>query len=147
MRRRGLLISFAVYAVASLVHYAHNAELLKHYPNMPGWLTRAQIYCAWIAVTILGVVGYRLVRSRYFIAGLCVLGFYGILGLDAISHYALAPFSSHTHAMNGTIWAEFASAALFLTVLGYDTMRPHGFGRDDSPYAPGSLPRYGRRLK
>ena len=120
MRRRGLFISFAVYAAASFLHYAHNAELLQHYPNLPRWLTRAQIYCVWIAVTILGVVGYRLVRSRFLVAGLCVLGLYGILGFDGISHYARAPFSSHTPAMNATIWMEFASAALFLAVLGYD---------------------------
>ncbi len=120
MRRRGLLIAFAVYAVASLLHYAHNAELLEHYPNMPRWLTRAQIYSAWIALTIFGAVGYRLVRSRFLFAGLCVLGLYGILGFDGISHYALAPFASHTPGMNATIWMEFASAALFLTVLGCD---------------------------
>jgi hypothetical protein len=120
MRRRGLLISFAVYAAASFLHYAHNAELLQQYPDMPRWLTRAQIYYVWIALTMLGAVGYRLVRSRYLVAGLLVLGLYGILGLDAISHYALAPFSSHTPSMNATIWAEFASAALFLTVLGHN---------------------------
>jgi hypothetical protein len=118
VRYRGLLVAFVVYAVASFLHYAHNAELLQHYPNMPRWLTRAEIYYAWIGVTIIGVVGYRLVRSRYFIAGLFVLGLYGLLGFDGVSHYALAPFSSHTHAMNATIWVEFASAALFLTVLG-----------------------------
>ena len=75
MPRRGLLISFAVYAVASFLHYAHNAEWLQYYPNMPRGLTRARIYVVWIAVTIIGVVGYRLVRSRHLVAGLFVLGF------------------------------------------------------------------------
>jgi len=33
-----------LYAAASLVHFAHNAEYLADYPNLPSWLTRYQIY-------------------------------------------------------------------------------------------------------
>ena len=54
---RGLL---ALYGLASLVHFVHNAEHLVDYPNLPVWLSRFQIYGAWCGITALGIVGYTL---------------------------------------------------------------------------------------
>src|SRR6476619_2789604 len=55
----------AVYFVASLAHFAHNAEFIAYYPNMPAWLTRDDIYLAWSAVTSAGVAGpLRPLRSQ-----------------------------------------------------------------------------------
>jgi hypothetical protein len=44
IRHNVLLIFLVAYAIASLVHYSHNAEFLGDYPNMPAWLSRAQVY-------------------------------------------------------------------------------------------------------
>ena len=115
---RALLILFLVYAGASLVHYAHNAEFLAEYPNMPAWLSRMKVYAAWLGATTLGLFGYLLVRRGYQIAGLCVLAISAALGFDGLGHYSLAPLSAHTPLMNLTIWLEAASAALLLVAVG-----------------------------
>ena len=109
-----LLIFLIAYATASLFHYSHNAEFLNEYPNMPAWLSRAQVYTAWLGVTAIGLVGYFVVRWRYHTAGLFVLAVYGLLGLDGLGHYAVAPPSAHTLTMHITIWLEVAMAALLL---------------------------------
>ena len=96
----------ALYFVASLAHFAHNAEYIAFYPNMPAWLTREQVYLAWLAVTGIGVAGFALSRLGWKVAGaLCLLA-YGALGLDGLGHYTLALCSEHTIAMNVTIWFE-----------------------------------------
>ena len=51
-----------LYCAASLVHFAHNAEFLADYPNLPAWLSRAQIYAVWLGITAIGVAGYILCR-------------------------------------------------------------------------------------
>lgn len=112
-----LLILLLAYGAASLFHYAHNAELLNEYPNMPAWLSRARVYAAWLGVTAIGLVGYFLIRWRYQFTGLVVLGFYGVLGLDGLGHYAIAPVSAHTLTMNLTIWLEATTAVLLLTAV------------------------------
>ena len=112
-----LRAAFCAYAAASLLHYAHNAVFLEAYPNIPRWLDRTQIYLVWIAMTTMGVIGYRLIYSRYRAAGLGVLAFHATLGFDGLSHYALAPISLHTHTMNLTIWLELATAVLLLLAI------------------------------
>jgi hypothetical protein len=112
-----LLIFLLAYGAASLFHYAHNAEFLDEYPNMPAWLSRAQVYTAWLGVTAVGLVGYFLVRWRYQLPGLIVLAAYGLLGFDGLGHYAVAPASAHTLTMNLTIWLEVATAVLLLTAV------------------------------
>jgi hypothetical protein len=110
-----LLIFLLAYGIASLVHYAHNAEFLAEYPNMPAWLSRAKVYAAWFAVTAIGAVGYLLVRRGYQLGGLFMIAVYAALGFDGLAHYGLAPLSAHTAAMNLTIWLEVATAALLFT--------------------------------
>jgi hypothetical protein len=112
-----LLILFLVYAGASLFHYAHNAEFLAEYPNMPAWLSRTKVYAAWLGGTTLGLIGYLTVRRGYRIAGLSVLAVYAALGFDGLGHYSLAPLSAHAPLMNLTIWLEAASAALLLAAV------------------------------
>jgi hypothetical protein len=60
-RRDALLWCLLAYTAASLFHYSHNAEFIADYPNLPAWLTRAEVYAAWAGVTAVGVVGYALV--------------------------------------------------------------------------------------
>jgi len=112
-----LLILLLAYAAASLFHYAHNAEFLNDYPNMPAWLSRARVYSAWLGVTAVGLVGYSLIRWRYRFTGLVVLGCYGVLGLDGLGHYAVAPVSAHTLAMNLSIGLEAATAVVLLAAV------------------------------
>jgi hypothetical protein len=102
-----------LYFVASLAHFAHNAEYIAFYPNMPHWLTRENIYLAWLGVTGAGVSGLFLFRLGFHALGALLVGVYGALGLDSLAHYALALCSGHTLAANVTIWSE-AIAGLVL---------------------------------
>jgi hypothetical protein len=114
LARRALPWLLLLYAAASLLHFAHNAEYLADYPNLPGWLSRGEVYLAWCGVTFVGVAGYVLyARSRELI-GIALLAAYAGLGFDGLLHYTRAPLSAHTAAMNTTIWTEVAAAALLL---------------------------------
>lgn len=106
----------AVYFVASLAHFAHNAEYISIYPNMPAWLTREKVYLAWLAVTGVGVAGLGLVRSGLHALGLALVSAYGALGVDGLGHYTLALCSAHTLATNATILFEVASGFTLMLV-------------------------------
>ena len=88
-----------MYAAASLVHHAHNAHFLDHYPNMPAWLSPAGVYLAWLLATAVGAAGYVLLRRNHRLLG--------------------APFSAHTLAMHATIAMEATAAALLLATLSW----------------------------
>jgi hypothetical protein len=104
----------ALYAAASLVHFAHNAEYLAQYPNLPASWTRGEVYLAWCCVTTVGLLGYVLYRGGFSRAGVALLAVYGGVGFGGLLHYTRASIAHHSMAMNVTIWAEFAAAALFL---------------------------------
>ena len=106
-----------IYAGASLLHFTHNAEYLTQYPNLPTSWARADIYFAWCCITAIGLCGYVLYSNGFVRAGLTVLAVYGVLGLDGLLHYTRASVAQHSAAMNFTIWAEVAAAALFLVNL------------------------------
>lgn len=103
-----------LYALASLLHFAHNAEYLALYPNLPASWSRAEVYLAWCGVTTVGLLGYVLFRTGHHRAGLTVLAIYGALGFGGLLHYTRAPMAHHTATMNLTIWTEVAAAALLL---------------------------------
>jgi len=109
----------AAYCLASLVHFVHNAEFLAQYPNLPAWLSRPRVYGAWLLVTAVGVTGVAAARSRFVLTGLVLVAVYAALGFDGLGHYALAPVSAHTLAMNLTIGFEVLAAS----VLQVFTMR------------------------
>ncbi|HEY2394438.1 MAG TPA: hypothetical protein VGH81_00455 [Rudaea sp.] len=112
-----LLIALsAAYCIASLVHFVHNAEYLAQYPNMPPWLSRSKVYVSWLGITAVGALGLAFVRSRYAAAGLVLIAVYAAFGFDGLGHYALAPISAHTLAMNLSIWFEVVAAAALLFV-------------------------------
>jgi len=108
-----------MYAAASLVHHAHNAHFLDHYPNMPAWLSPAGVYLAWLLATAVGAAGYVLLRRNHRLLGTAALFSYGVYGLDALVHYLIAPFSAHTLAMHATIAMEATAAALLLATLSW----------------------------
>jgi len=101
-----------LYAAASLVHFAHNAEYLHAYPNLPPW-SRGEVYAAWCAVSAAGLCGFLAYRAGRPL-GLPLLGLYAVLGFAGLLHYTRAPFSHHTAGMNLTICTEVAAAALLL---------------------------------
>jgi hypothetical protein len=109
-----LLILLLAYCAASLFHYAHNVVYIDDYPNLPGWITTPRVYVAWLGVTAIGVIGYSLVRLGYWFFGLLTVAVYGVLGLDGLAHYTLAPMAAHTLSMNLTIWLEVVTASLVL---------------------------------
>jgi len=55
-----------------------------------------------------------LYRIGYPRLGLLLLAVYGGLGFAGLLHYTRASIAHHSAAMNFTIWAEVAAAALFL---------------------------------
>jgi hypothetical protein len=109
-----LFLLLAVYAVASLVHFVHNAEFLREYPGLPASWSRGGVYLGWLAMTAVGGIGALLVyRAREWI-GLLLLAMYAALGLDSLGHYVVAPLSAHSSMMNATILLEVGAAALVL---------------------------------
>jgi hypothetical protein len=106
----------AVYFLASLAHFSHNAQFISFYPNMPGWLTREKVWLAWLAVTGVGITGVVLIQSGLCAIGTLTIGAYGALGLDGLGHYTLALCSEHTLMTNVTIWAEVVSGFMLLSV-------------------------------
>jgi hypothetical protein len=94
-----------------------NAEYLAEYPNLPAWLSRSQVYVAWLVILAIGVLGYVLYRQGYRLAGLVILAVYAGLGFDGLLHYTRAPFAAHTVAMNFTIWSEVVAAAVLLAAI------------------------------
>jgi hypothetical protein len=97
---------FALYTLASLTHFAHNAEYIAFYPGVPVWMTRESVYLAWLAVAAVGGLSLIALRFRWPRLGAVLMVAYGLLGVDGLLHYTLALCSEHTLATNLTIWAE-----------------------------------------
>jgi hypothetical protein len=106
------LLLVAAYFLTSLGHFAHNAEFICEYPNLPTWLTRAK-------VTSVGAVGFILIKNKLVAAGLLLVATYAALGFDGLGHYAVAPMALHTLGANITILSEVAAAALLLPATVY----------------------------
>ena len=99
-------VLFILYTLASLTHFAHNAEYIAFYPGLPAWMTRESVYLAWLAVAAVGVLALGAFRMGWGrVAAVCLI-VYGLLGADGLLHYTLGLCSEHTLATNLTIWAE-----------------------------------------
>jgi hypothetical protein len=106
--------TFALYAAATLLHFAHNAHYLAHYPNLPASWSGADVYAAWGVLTALGVLGFALYATGAGRIGRPILGLYALLGFGGLLHYTRAPPAHHSAMMNLTIWAEAAAGTLLL---------------------------------
>jgi hypothetical protein len=113
------VVLVVAYFVTSLGHFAHNAEFLCEYPNLPAWLTRAKVYAVWLAITSVGLVGLILIKNKLIAAGLLLVAVYATLGFDGLGHYAVAPMAHYTMGANLTILSEVIAAALLLRATVY----------------------------
>jgi len=113
---RAVWVLLGVYFAASLTHFAHNAEFIAYYPNMPAWLTREDVYLAWLAVSSLGAAGLLVLSRGWPLIGLALMAAYGAMGIDGLAHYTLALCSEHTLATNLTIWFEVVSGSALAVV-------------------------------
>lgn len=111
-----LLALTAAYFLTSFGHFSHNAEFICEYPNLPAWLTRAQVYAVWAAITSVGALGLLLIRKKLMAIGLALMAVYAALGFDGLGHYALAPIELHPLIANVTILSEVVAAAILLPV-------------------------------
>jgi hypothetical protein len=117
------MVLLVAYSLTSLGYFGHNAEYLCEYPNLPIWLTRAQVYAAWLAITAVGLAGLILIKNKQATAGLLLVAIYAALGYDGLGHYAVAPMAHHTLGANVTILSEVAAAALLLPAAVYLLLR------------------------
>jgi hypothetical protein len=106
-----------LYAVASLVHFVHNAEFVEAYPNLPSWITRSSVYVTWAAIAAIGLLGYLLHRNGFRVVGVLLLLLYAAIGLDGLLHYTRAPIAAHSLGMNFSVWFEVMVAAILLGYL------------------------------
>ncbi len=109
---------FAIYSIASLTHFVHNAEFISFYPNMPAWITRETVYLAWLGIACLGLAGLLMWRLGLLALGMLLMGAYGALGIDGLAHYTLALCGEHSLATNLTIWFEVITGFVLLMVAG-----------------------------
>jgi hypothetical protein len=102
---RSIWALLTIYFLATLAHFAHNAEFIAFYPNMPQSLTRETVYLAWLAVTAIGVAA--LIATRFLpVLGAVLLGGYGAMVL-----VTTRSLSRRVHlATNFTIWSEVTRA-------------------------------------
>jgi hypothetical protein len=121
--RNRLAVLLLVYLAASLLHFAHNAEFLNDYPNLPAWLTRSQVYLTWIGLAVVGIGGFMFYVRNWHSPGLFLIGLYAALGFDGLLHYSRAPMEAHTFTMNFTIWFEVVAAAVLLFAVVFAAVR------------------------
>jgi ribosomal protein S18 acetylase RimI-like enzyme len=112
--RRTLTGVLLGYGAATLLHFAHNAQYLADYPNLPSSWTRGDVYGAWCGLTAFGVAGYVLYRRGRERLGLGWLAAYALSGFGGLLHYTRAPLAHHSAMMNLTILGEAVAALLLL---------------------------------
>ena len=120
---KSLLLLTALYFLTSLGHFAHNAQFICEYPNLPAWLTPWKVMAVWVAITLVGVAGFGLMAQRWMACGLLLVAVYAALGFDGLGHYAVAPMAFHTLGANVTILSEVVAAALLLPFALYLVVR------------------------
>jgi drug/metabolite transporter (DMT)-like permease len=113
-RTRMLLLLMLIYAAASLTHFIHNGLYIHAYPNLPHWVTPFSVYLSWCVIAVIGALGFWLYRRASRSAGLLIIGLYALLGFGGLDHYAIAPVSAHTLAMNASIIVELSTAFVLL---------------------------------
>ena len=115
--RNRLVPTLVVYLAASFIHFAHNAEFLGNYPNLPSWITPSGIYLSWVGLAAIGVSGLILYLRNRHAVGLLLVGVYAAFGFDGLIHYSRASFAEHSVAINLSIWFEVVAAGALMVVV------------------------------
>ncbi len=92
--------------------------MLASHPNLPVWITASGVYAPWLGIAVVGMAGYVLTQLGFVVLGLTLLALYAFAGLDGLAHYALAPITAHSIAMNATIGFEVVTASVLLVAIG-----------------------------
>src|ERR1051325_9694119 len=118
MKRMDVLtVLMLAYGASSLLHFIHNAQFVRDYPNFRDTVTALQVYGVWLLIAATGVAGYLLMRFGWRVLGLIVTGVYAGFGFNGLLHYKLAPMSAHSFAMNSTILTEVVLATVLLCAV------------------------------
>lgn len=112
---KAVRVLVALYFLASVAHFSHNAEYIAFYPGMPSSIGREAVYLAWLGITSVGALSFTAFRFGFHRAAILLLAVYGALGLDGLAHYTLALCSEHTLVANMTIWSEALAGALVMS--------------------------------
>jgi hypothetical protein len=113
--QRRLTWLMLAFAVASLIHFIHNAEFIMEYPGLPKNWTTNGVYGAWLVMTFFGFTSWWVTRTKLKTLGLILVMLYAVCGLDSLGHYWVAPIYAHQTMMNVTILLEvFCALVLFL---------------------------------
>lgn len=108
------LILFAS-IISTAIHFTDNYRFIEHYPQ-PAWITAPSIYQSWIILTITGIIGYWLYRSRQFWFAYPCLSIYSLTGLASPGHYLYGPWSQFSFKMHLFIWTDAITGS---AVLGF----------------------------
>ncbi|HEY9640189.1 MAG TPA: hypothetical protein V6C57_06875 [Coleofasciculaceae cyanobacterium] len=101
--------------VSTTIHFTDNYRFIEKYPQ-PIWVTASSIYQSWTILTIVGIVGYWLYKSRKFWLAYLCLGAYSLTGLASPGHYLYGSLSQFSVKMHLFIWTD---AITGLAVLGF----------------------------
>jgi hypothetical protein len=115
-RLNWLMLAFAV---ASLIHFTHNAEFIADYPGLPKNWTTNGVYGAWLVMTLFGLIAWWLTHTKFKAVGLILVMLYAVCGLDSLGHYWVAPIHAHQTMMNVTIFLEVFCALVLLLHTGF----------------------------
>jgi hypothetical protein len=88
-RRESVLLALLVASIASTaIHYTDNAVSLADYPAPDSVsLSPGAIVLAWVLLTPVGILGYRLYRGRRWALAYVCLWTYAYTGLSTPAHY------------------------------------------------------------
>ena len=93
-RERFLLVFVLLYTIATCLHFVHNGVYVHDYPNMPGWIGRADVALGLGGVLAIGLAGWLLYAKGWQRTGLLVLAAYAALGFDGLAALEAAASSA-----------------------------------------------------
>lgn len=83
---RTLRLLLAAGILSTAVHYTDNVVNVDDFPQ-PGWVDRPTVWIAWVLLTAIGLLGYRLYTRGNFFAAHGLLAVYSYTGLSSLGHY------------------------------------------------------------
>lgn len=122
----------ALYGLCTFAHFAHNAEFLAYYPNLPDEFTREVIYLLWMGLSTVGMVALPVYMLGRCITALLLLALYGLLGLSCLAHYSVGAVDEHTLTANLLILFQGLSGL----ALAVKALREMGKQLSQRPPAP-----------